>query len=72
MGFANVKGSVEPIVYQAQKPGFEEGWIDALLAMGVLDDSPLRNLEQIPFPEPPSLTQNPSSATDEEDTPSMR
>ena len=45
IGFTNAKGSVEPIVYQAQKHGFEKGWMAALLAMGVLDDSPLRNLE---------------------------
>ena len=45
---------------------------ELLVAMGVLDDSPLRNLEQIPFPKPPPFTQNPSSAADEEDTPSMR
>ena len=45
MGFTNVKGSIESIVYQAQKHGFEKGWMAALLAMGVLDDSPIRNLE---------------------------
>ena len=48
-----VENSVEPIVYQAWRHGFGEGWMAALQAMGVLDDSPLRNPKQKPFPEPP-------------------
>ena len=48
-----LENSVEPIVYQARRHGFGEGWMAALQAMGVLDDSPLRNPKQIPFPEPP-------------------
>ena len=44
----------------------------ALQAMGVPDDFPLRNPEQIPFPEPPPPIQNPSDADNKEDTPSMR
>lgn len=42
----------------------------ALQALGVPDDSLLRNPEQIPFPKPPPI-QNPFGASDE-DTPSMR
>lgn len=44
----------------------------ALQAMGVLEDSPLRNPEQIPYPAPPSPVQSQGGAADEEDTPSMR
>ena len=40
--------------------------------MGVLDDSPLRNPEQIQFMEPSPPIQNPLGVDDEEDTPSMR
>ena len=41
--------------------------------MGVADDSLLRNPKQIPFPKPPPpVQQNPTSAKEEEDTPSMR
>ena len=40
--------------------------------MEVLDDSQLRNFEQIPFPEPPPLVQNPIGIEEEEDTPSMK
>ena len=51
-GFADAKNSVEPIVYQARWHGFREGWTAVLQAIGVPNDSPLRNPEQIPFPEP--------------------
>ena len=40
--------------------------------MGVAEDSPLRNLEQIPYPAPPPPVQSQAGVTDEEDTPSMR
>lgn len=40
--------------------------------MEVLDDSPLRNPEKIPFLEPPPLVQNPIGVDNEEDTPNMR
>ena len=72
MGFADAENFMEPIVYQAQRHEFEEGWMTALQAMGVPDDSPLRNPEQIPFPEPPPPIQDPSDADDKEDTPSMK
>ena len=71
-GFADAENSVEPIVYQAWMHWFGEGWMAVLQAMGVPDDFPLRNPEQIPFPKPPPPVQNPSDADNEEDTPSMR
>ena len=40
--------------------------------MGVAEDSPLRNLEQIPYPAPPPSVQSQAGAIDKEDTPSMR
>ena len=52
-GFADAENSMEPIVYQARRHGFGEGWMTALQAMGVPDDSPLRNPKQIPFSAPP-------------------
>ena len=55
-GFADVENSVEPIIHQAWFNGFEKGWLVALQAMGVPEDSPLRNLEQILYPTlPPSF-----------------
>ena len=71
IGFTNVENSVEPIVHQAWKLEFEEGWMVALQAIGVPDDSLLRNPKQITFPKPPPI-QNPFSASDEEDTPNMK
>ena len=71
-GFANAENSVEPIAYQAWRHWFGGGWMAALQAIGVPDDSLLKNLEQIPFLEPSPPVQNPSDADDEEDTPSMR
>ena len=43
-----------------------------LQALGVPEDSPLRDPNQIPFPSPPLVAQNPPGATDEEETPSIR
>ena len=40
--------------------------------MGVPKDSPLRNPNQIPFPDPFGATQNPPGAINEEETPNMR
>ena len=71
-GFADVENSVEPIVYQARKHGFREGWMAALQAMEVPNDSPLRNPDQVPFPDPSPLVQYPPGAADEEETPNMR
>ena len=45
MGFTDATGSVELIVYQARKHRFEGGLMVALLAMGVPNNSPLRNPE---------------------------
>lgn len=42
-GFEDAENSMEPIFYQARRHGFREGWMAALQAMGVPDDSPLRN-----------------------------
>ena len=57
-GFADAENSVEPIIHQAQFYGFGEGWLAALQAMGVPEDSPLKNPEQIPYPALPSLVQS--------------
>ena len=71
-GFVDAKNSVVPIVYQAPRHGFGEGWMAVLQTMGEPEDSPLKNPEQIPFPTPPSPIQTQFGARDEKDTPSMR
>ena len=62
-GFADAENSAKSVIRQAQKVGFEEGWFAALQAMGVPEDSPLRNPNsplrnpnQIPFPNLPTTT----------------
>ena len=53
-GFADAKNSVEPIINEARKPAFKEGWFAPLQAMGVLEDSPLKDPDHIPFPSLPT------------------
>lgn len=43
-----------------------------VLAMGVPEDSPFRNPDQIPYLKPPPPIQNHTDAEKEEDTPSIR
>ena len=57
---------------QAWKLGFEAGWFAALQALGVPEDSPLRDPSQIPFPSLITAMQDPSLAAEEEGTASMR
>ena len=49
-GFTNPENSAEPIILEARKLGFGEGWLAALQVLGVPEDSLLRNPGQIPFP----------------------
>ena len=39
-GFADAKKDIEPVVMKAQQLSFQEGWMAALHALGVLEDSP--------------------------------
>ena len=71
-GFADAEKSAEPVVDQARKLGFEVGWFAALQALGVPEDSHLRDPSQIPFPSPVTAVQNPPVAAEEEETTSMR
>ena len=71
-GFADAENSAEPVVRQAQKLRFKEGWLATLQAMGVPEDSPLRYPNQIPFPNPLTVAQNPFRVIDEEETTSIR
>ena len=48
-GFVDVENSVELVVRQGRKLRFEEGWLATLQAIRILEDSPLRNPNQIPF-----------------------
>ena len=71
-GFADAENSVELIVNEAWRLGFEDGWLDALQALGVPEDSPFRDPSQIPFLSSTPAAQNPPMPIDEEETTSMR
>ena len=71
-GFVDVENSAKPVVHKTWKLGFKEGWLAALQAMGVPEDSLLRNPNQIPFPDPSPTVQNTSGTIDEKETPSIR
>ena len=57
---------------QARKLGFEAGWFAVLQALGVPEDSHLRDPSQIPFPSPVTAVQDPPVAAEEEKMASMR
>ena len=63
---------MEPVVHQARVQGFEEGLLAALQVLGVPEDSPLRNSEQIPCPTPAPSIESQANAANDKDTPSMR
>ena len=64
-GFADAENSVELIVNEAWRLGFEDGWLDALQALGVPEDSPFRDPSQIPFLSSTPAAQNPLMPIDE-------
>ena len=55
-GFADAERFVVPVIQEAWKLAIEEGWFAALQALGVPEDSPLRDPNQIPFSGPPLAT----------------
>ena len=65
VGFADAENSVEPVVARARNMGFEAGWFATLQAMGVPEDSQLRDPGQIPFPNPVPTVQDALVAIDE-------
>ena len=71
-GFADAENSVEPVVNQVRKVGFEARWLATLQVLGVPEDSLLRDPDQIPFPSPAATVQNPPVPIEEEETTSMR
>ena len=71
-GFVDVENSVEPVINEARKLAFKEGWLAALQAVGVPEDSPLRDPNQIPLPSLPTASQKTHVVADEEETTSLR
>ena len=63
---------MEPGIREARQLSFQEGWMVALHASGVPEDSCLRDLSRIPFLDSLPATQNPMGPVDEEETDSLR
>ena len=71
-GFADVENSMEPVINEARKLAFKEGWLATLQAVGVPKDSPLRDPNQIPLPSLSTAAQKTPVVVDEEETTSLR
>ena len=71
-GFADAENSVELVINKARKLAFKEGWFAALQVVGVPEDSPLKDPNQIPFPSLPTTAQKTLIVADEEETTSLR
>ena len=71
-GFADAKNSVEPVINKARKLAFKEGWLAALQAVGVPEDSPLRDPNKIPLPSLPTAAQKTPVVADEVEMTSLR
>ena len=71
-GFADAEKSVEPVVIQARELSFQEGWMAALQALGVPEDSSLRDPNQIPVPVSVPVALNSAGPNEEEESDSLR
>lgn len=70
MGFKDAENSVGPVIFQARKFVFVEGWMAAMNGIGRPDSSPFRDAIQIPLPNdhPIEVQANDQSEdTDEEE-----
>ena len=70
--FTDAEEGVEPAIREARQLSFQEGWMAALHASGVLEDSYLKDPSQIPFLDSVPATQNPIGPVDKEETDSLR
>ena len=71
-GFADAENLVEPVINEAQKLTFKEGWFAALQVVGFPEDSPLKDPNQISLPSLPPATQKTPVVADKEETTSLR
>ena len=66
-GFVDTEISMEPVIKEARRLAFEEGWLATLQALRVPEDSPLRDPSQIAFLSPTPAVQNPLEPIDEKE-----
>lgn len=52
-GFRDAENSAGPVIFQAQKLDFMEGWMAEVNTIGLPGDSPFRNADRVPLPEDP-------------------
>ena len=71
-GFTDAENLVEPVISEARKLAFKEGWFVALQAVGVPEDSPLKDPDHIPLPSLPDATQKTPVVADKEETTSLK
>lgn len=50
-GFKDAENSTGPVIFQAWKFRFMEGWMTVVNTISLLEDSPFRNSEQVLLPE---------------------
>lgn len=70
-GFKDTENSVRPVIFQARKFRFIEGWMAAVNVVGLLENSPFRSADQVPLPEDPeaevqALEQDEDSSEEDE------
>ena len=71
-GFDDAENSVEPVINETWKLAFKEGWLAALQAVGVPEDSPLKDPNQIPLPSLLTTAQKTPIIFDEKEMTSFR
>lgn len=73
MGFVDIENSNEPIMLDSLRYGFGEGLMAAVNALGLSEDSPFKDPDQIPLPKhlhPP--LEHTSTLNEKEDSLSKR
>ena len=63
---------MEPVINEAWKLAFKEGWLAALQAVGVPEDSPLKDPNQIPLLSLPTAAQKTPVIADEKEMTSLK
>ena len=63
---------MEPVINEAWKLAFKEGWLATLQAIGVPEDSLLKDPNQIPLPSLPTAAQKTPVIADEKEMTSLR
>lgn len=55
MGFTDTENSCGPVIFEARRLGFAQGWMAAVDALNLPVTSPFRDPTQIPLPNDPPV-----------------